>query len=164
MNVHDMSYKTTVMFRNLPQQFTRQKLEKLLQAEGFGMLYDFIYLPANLGTGLCFGYAFINLTTPLDARRFVEHFQGFDRWPETADYRRAAVHPSEELQGLQEMIERYRNSPLMHPSVVDELRPAVYHRGIRMPFPKPTAPIKPPRKSAAAKRRAAPQRAEASGR
>merc|ERR1712154_24824 len=56
--------RTTLMFRNLPEWFTRQKLEALLNAEGFGTLYDFIYLPAELGSGNCFGYAFINMVTP----------------------------------------------------------------------------------------------------
>jgi len=136
--------RTTLMFRNLPEWFTRQKLEALLNAEGFGMLYDFIYLPAELGSGNCFGYAFINMVTPHEAERFVEYFQGFDRWPQP-DARRAVVHLSEALQGLDEQIERYRNSPLMHPSVADDLRPAVYSRGIRMRFPEPTVPIRPPR-------------------
>lgn len=140
----DAGQKTTLMFRNLPVWFTRQNLEQLMNDEGFGMLYDFIYLPAELGSGTCFGYAFINMVTPKDAEQFVEYFQGFDRWPQ-ADTRRAVVHLSEALQGLHEQTERYRNSPLMHPSVADELRPAVYSRGVRVPFPEPTAPIRPPR-------------------
>merc|ERR1712190_490322 len=84
------------------------------------------------------------MVTPRYAERFLEHFQGFDRWPE-GDTRRAVVHMSEALQGLEEQIERYRNSPLMHPSVPDELRPAVYSRGLRVRFPEPTVPIKAPR-------------------
>merc|ERR1712045_1003585 len=84
-----------------------------------------------------------------------QHFQGFDRWLDDLDgfldmrahqdARRAVVHLSEALQGLEEQIERYRNSPLMHPRVSDELRPAVYSRGVRLPFPKPTVSIRPPR-------------------
>lgn len=141
------------MFRNLPQSFTRLKLERLLDAEGFGSLYDFIYLPAELGTGSCFGYAFINMVTAREAERFVEYFQGFDRWQE-AETRRAVVHLSEALQGLDEQIERYRNSPLMHPSVSDDLRPAVYRHGVRVPFPEPTAPIRPPRMRTSTKKKA----------
>jgi len=151
--VQDSSDRTTLMFRNLPQSFTRQKLERLMDAEGFGVLYDFIYLPAELGTGSCFGYAFINMVTAQDAERFVEYFQGFDRWEE-ADTRRAVVHLSEALQGLNEQIERYRNSPLMHPSVSDDLRPAVYRGGVRVPFPEPTAPIRPPRMRTSTKKKA----------
>merc|ERR1711920_1142789 len=152
----DTSNRSTLMFRNLPQWFTQQKLEQLLKDEGFGMLYDFIYLPAELSNGSCFGYAFINMVTPQDAIRFVKYFQGFNRWPETdtkeTETRRAVVHPSEQLQGLEEMVERYRNSPLMHSSVSDELRPAVYSRGVRVAFPEATAPIKPPRVRTSTKR------------
>jgi len=136
--------KTTLMFRHLPEWFTRQKLELLLKEEGFGMMYDFIYLPAELGSGNCFGYAFVNMVTPKDAELFIEHFQGFDRWPEPHSSR-AVVHLSEALQGLNEQIERYRNSPLMHPSVSDDLRPAIYSQGMRTRFPAPTVLIKPPR-------------------
>lgn len=157
----DTTNQTTLMFRNLPQQFSRPKLERLLAEEGFGKLYDFIYLPADLGTGSCFGYAFINLLTPQDVERFVDHFQGFDRWPE-GDTRRAVVHLSEALQGLAEQVERYRNSPLLHPSVSDELRPAVYTQGVRMPFPEPTVPIRPPRVRTSTKRKTPARKAAVS--
>lgn len=150
--------QTTLMFRNLPVWFTRQHLEELLDKEGFGSLYDFIYLPAELGSGTCFGYAFINMVTSKDAERFVNYFQGFDQWP-VEDARRAVVHLSEALQGLDEQIERYRNSPLMHPSVPDPLRPAVYSRGIRIAFPAPTAPIRAPRVRTSAKRKVPPRQA-----
>jgi len=136
--------RTTLMFRNLPEGMARCELEDLLDAEGFATRYDFLYMPANLGTKACFGYAFINMVTPGDARAFIEHFQGFQAW-QAASEKRAAVHMSEELQGLEAMIERYRNSPLMHSSVSDVLRPVIYCGGRRAPFPGPTVPLKPPR-------------------
>lgn len=136
--------RTTLMFRNLPDGFTRSKLEEVLEAEGFASRYNFLYLPADLSSQVCFGYALINMATASDANFFIEHFQGFDNWPEASD-KRAVVHMSEELQGLSEMTERYRNSPLMHPSVPDCLRPAVYSNGCRVLFPEPTVPLKPPR-------------------
>merc|ERR1711920_754868 len=112
---------------------------------------------AELGNGSCFGYALINMVTPKDATCFVKYFQGFNRWPEThtkeTETMPAVVHPSEQLQGLEEMVERYRNSPLMHSSVPDALRPAVYSRGVRVAFPEPTAPIKAPRKRTSARAR-----------
>lgn len=148
------------MFRNLPECFTRQKLELLLEQEGFGKLFDFIYLPAELGSGNCFGYAFVNMVTPKDAALFIAHFQGFDRWPEP-DSRRAACHLSEALQGLSEQIERYRNSPLMHPSVSDDLRPAIYSQGVRARFPDPTVLIKPPRVRTSTKKKQLPMRGHA---
>jgi len=131
------------MFRNLPESFTRCKLEELLNAEGFAARFDFLYLPSNLKTGACFGYAFVNMVTPSDARSFMEHFQGFQEWPVPSS-KRAVVHMNEELQSIGELIERYRNSPLMHPSVPHALRPAIYCNGCETRFPVPTAPVKPP--------------------
>merc|ERR1712217_846035 len=100
--------KTTLMFRNLPEGFTRSKLEELLQVERFACRYNFLYLPADLSSGVCFGYALINMVTASDAMCFIQHFQGFCKWPVACD-KRAVVHMSEELQGLSEMTERYRN-------------------------------------------------------
>lgn len=137
--------KTTMMFRNLPEGCTRLQLEQLLDSEGFPGKYDFLYLPLDLSSGSSLGFAFVNLLTTEDAERFLEHFQGFERWPMPAGDKRAVVHVSEALQGLEEQIERYRNSPLMHHSVPEELRPAIYQQGVRVPFPEPTAPVQPPR-------------------
>merc|ERR1712087_1003810 len=83
------------------------------------------------------------------------HFQGFQEWP-VPSARRAVVHMSEELQGREEMIERYRNSPLMHPNVSDVLRPVIYSNGRRVPFPEPTVPLKPPRFRKANQKKAPP--------
>merc|ERR1719189_3443101 len=140
------------MFRNLPDGFTRAKLEKLLDARGFSGRYDFIYLPAELSSGASFGYAFVNMCTDDDAKCFVKHFQGFEQWP-TPCAKRALVHVSEALQGLSDQIERYRNSPLMHPAVPDGLRPAIYSGGVRVPFPEPTAPLQLPRVRASARKK-----------
>jgi len=148
----EMSGATTLMFRNLPDGFSRPQLEQLLDAEGYAGRYDFIYLPAELSTGACFGYAFVNLVSSSDMKGFIRHFQGFDHWPVQSS-KKALIHTSEGIQGLEEQIERYRNSPLMHPSVADGLRPAVYREGKRATFPNPTAPLKPPRVRAAAKRK-----------
>jgi len=94
----------------------------------------------------------VNLVTPKDAELFIEHFQGFDRWPEP-ESQRAVVHLSEALQGLNEQIERYRNSALMHHSISDDLRPAIYSQGMRMRFPEPTVPIKQPKMRTSTKKK-----------
>jgi len=145
--------RTTLMFRNLPESFTRATLEELLLVEGFANLCNFLYLPADLSSGACFGYALVNMATPADAQAFINHFQSFHQWP-VSSAKRAVTHMSEELQGLAEMIERYRNSPIMHPSVPDTLKPAIYHNGCRCPFPQPTAPLKPPRAKKANRKKA----------
>jgi hypothetical protein len=139
---------TTLMFRNLPEGFTRLHLERLLEAEGFGQAFDFLYLPADLRTGACFGYAFVNLVSTQSAASFLKHFQGFEQWAMPSG-KRALVHVCEGIQGKEELSERYRNSPLMHNSVSEVLRPAVYCKGVRARFPSPTVAIKAPKVRAA---------------
>merc|ERR1711988_700022 len=49
-------------------------------------------------------------------------------------------------QGLDANVERYRNSPLMHHSVPEECKPAVYdYTGVEAVFPEPTKSIPKPR-------------------
>jgi len=136
--------RTTVMIRSLPANFTRQLLEDVMNAEGFVGCYDFIYVPADIASGACFFYAFVNLISPPEAQRFRRCFTGFARWPVPGSAE-AAVDWSEALQGLEALIERYRNSPLMHEKVPSSMRPAIYHSGRLAHFPPPTARIKAPR-------------------
>merc|ERR1712083_122766 len=72
--------RTTVMLRNLPEGFTRDMLTAVLNSEGFLSLYDFIYMPMNFRTKASFGYAFVNMVSPLDAERCHEKLEGFTRW------------------------------------------------------------------------------------
>lgn len=134
---------TTFMIRSLPRYMTRTKLEELLDAAGFEKEYDFIYLPANLKVKECFGYGFINVISTAVATRFVKHFTGYS-WPDL-DQEPMAVHESQALEGLDVLIQRYRNSPLMHESVPEEVRPAIYRNGLKVPFPSPTATLRAPR-------------------
>merc|ERR1719429_284988 len=100
----EQDFRTTLVLRNIPESFTRCKLEELLNANGFANCFDFLYLPADLKTGACFGYAFVNMVTPSDARSFMQRFQ---EWPVPSS-RRAVVHMNERLQSIGELIERYR--------------------------------------------------------
>mmetsp|Transcript_95777 Transcript_95777/g.241348 ORF Transcript_95777/g.241348 Transcript_95777/m.241348 type:complete len:364 (+) Transcript_95777:58-1149(+) len=145
--------RTTVMIRNLPEGFSRKMLEELLDAEGFAACYRFIYLPTDISTGSSFCYAFVDLATPEDATWFQQHFTGFSRWCYSSS-KVCAVDWSEGLQGIDQLVERYRNSPLMHPSVPDHLRPAVYDLGRRLKFPAPTMLLKAPRVRRSSSRRA----------
>jgi RNA recognition motif-containing protein len=136
---------TTLMLRNLPRPLTRDRLMDLLCEEGFGLVINFIYVPMNFQAGENFGYGFINLTTHEEAERVREKLQGFDRWPADMEWdKECDVGNGETCQGVDGHIERYRNSPVMHESVPEEHKPALYENGVRLPFPKNTKPIKKP--------------------
>lgn len=136
--------RTTVMLRNLPNEYSRDMLTKMLENEGFGGRFDFIYLPIDFRFKSGFGYAFINMVNSQAAEALMEHFQGFTKWSIQSE-KVAEVTWSNPSQGLDAHVERYRNSPVMHEAVPDEFKPAMFANGERIDFPTPTKAIRMPR-------------------
>jgi hypothetical protein len=136
--------RTTVMLRNLPNNYTRPMVLHLLDTEGFKGKYDFFYLPIDFKTNACLGYAFINLTSAAMVDTFWQTFDGFSRWV-LPSRKVCGVTWSSPHQGLEAHVDRYRNSPVMHSSVPEEYRPLVFVGGQRVPFPGPTREPKAPR-------------------
>jgi len=150
------SEKTTVLLRSLPNDFTRAELVELLEDEGFDGTFDFVYLPIDFASEACLGYAFVNFRCPSDARRCWEIFCGLIDWGRPCE-KACEVMWAEPCQGLEAHVERYRSSPVMHSSVPDEWKPAIFHDGVRVPFPPPTKSISAPklrRRKAAKEQRA----------
>lgn len=135
---------TTVMLRNLPNNYSRAMLLKLIDTEGFGGQYDFIYLPMDFKSHASLGYAFVNLVDSEEATRFFETFEGFHRWV-VPSQKVCSVNWSHPYQGLEAHIERYRNSPVMHEDVPDDYKPMVFNGTERIVFPPPTKKLKVPR-------------------
>merc|ERR1712084_189570 len=73
-------FRTTVMMRNIPNEYTRADLLGLIDRENFIALYDLVYMPVDFQTELNHGYAFINFKAAESAERFREHFMGFSDW------------------------------------------------------------------------------------
>jgi hypothetical protein len=136
--------RTTLMFRNLPNNYTRAALLDMLDAEGFNRVYSFVYLPTDFKNFPGFGYAFVNFATHESAVRAKRHFQGYCKWS-VPSQKVCEVVWSGPVQGLSNHTERYRNSPVMHDSVPDEYKPVVFVDGKRVKFPAPTKKIRPPR-------------------
>lgn len=136
--------KTTMMLRNIPNTFTRAMLADHLDKAGFCGSYDFVYLPIDHSTNIGFGYAFVNFTSCNGARHFKHHFHGYSEWACPCD-KTCEVVWSQAHQGLEEHIDRLRNSPVMHESVPDVFKPAIYINGMRVPFPQPTKKPRAPR-------------------
>lgn len=140
----EQEWRTTVMLRNMPNNYTRDMLLDLIDWSGFKGRYDFLYLPIDFRTHAALGYAFVNLISSEDADQMREFFDGFSQWvlPSSKVCNAGWSNPH---QGLESHIARYRNSPLMHANVPDTYRPILFSDGVRVPFPPPTKKIKPPR-------------------
>jgi len=137
---------TTLMFRNLPKTYTRTHFVEVLENEGFAGTFDFVYLPADFETCVGSGYAFVSFTSHETAVRAKGHFHGFTCWQGTSPSKACNVAWSGPVQGLDAHVKKYRNSPVLHESVPDECRPAIFTSdGERVPFPKPTRRIRLPR-------------------
>jgi len=136
--------RTTVMLRNLPDGFTRNLLLHLLDSQGFAGRYDFAYLPVDFDTLQGLNHAFVNLLTPADADELRARLEGFSEWG--MDTQAACtVAWNDRQQGLSALVERYRNSPVMHDTVPDECKPIIIMGGRRAQFPPPTQKIKAPK-------------------
>jgi len=74
----------------------------------------------------------------------MEALDGYDGWTSTG-ISCMEVCWSMPHQGLDLQIRRFQNSPVMHPSVPDEIKPMLFTDGVRSPFPEPTKQLREPR-------------------
>lgn len=127
---------TTVILRNLPCAFLREDLIKKMDAKGFAGLYNFVYLPVDFETEMGMGYAFVNMITTEEVKRFMLAFNGFRDWPCWSS--KICVVDLSRTQGLDANIGRYRDSPVMGDEVPERFRPVLFDGSKRVPFPEPT--------------------------
>jgi len=136
-------HRTTLILKQLPDGCSQETLCQLLTSLGFAGLYNFLYAPVNFRTGSLFGYCFINF---LQHEAAVSALQALlEHTPQHFDGAQIEVKWSEPHQGLDVQIERYRNSPVMHPMVPLMYKPILLHAGERVDFPAPTRSIAPPK-------------------
>mmetsp|Transcript_4444 Transcript_4444/g.10797 ORF Transcript_4444/g.10797 Transcript_4444/m.10797 type:complete len:136 (+) Transcript_4444:81-488(+) len=132
------------MLRNLPNNYSRAMVLKMIDDEGFQGTYNFVYFPIDFRSRAGLGYAFVNFEDPVTVDRFWRTFEGFSNWM-LPSKKSCFVSWCSPHQGLEAHVERYRNSPIMHPSVPDEYKPLVFSGGARVPFPAPTKAVRAPR-------------------
>lgn len=142
--LHITDDRTTVMLRNLPNNYTRVHFLKLLDSQGFASRYNFAYFPVDFETERGLGFAFVNLTSNSAAQEMFSHFNGFCRWGVSSMKVCSVNWSSADQQGILANIRRYRNSSVMHSCVPDEHKPILLRDGKPVDFPKPTKRLWPP--------------------
>merc|ERR1712019_97857 len=136
--------RTTIVLRNLPEGFSRDMIADLLNSQGFERRFDFIYTPVKFSVMATIGYAFVNFVSAEAAQECLSKLDGFTDWATPCE-NSLTVLWSVKDQGLATIIDRHRNSKVMHESVREEFKPALYRDGVKTAFPPPTKHIKPPR-------------------
>mmetsp|Transcript_29744 Transcript_29744/g.81468 ORF Transcript_29744/g.81468 Transcript_29744/m.81468 type:complete len:592 (-) Transcript_29744:200-1975(-) len=136
--------RTTLMLRNLPNNYTRDMVLDLFDSQGFAGKYDFVYVPTDFATDANLGFAFVNLVSYADACVMKEKLDGFRRWSIPSGKVCNMCWSSADQQGLDANIERYRNSSVMHASVPDRCKPVIFRDGVRANFPHSTKKLWPP--------------------
>jgi RNA recognition motif-containing protein len=140
-----LEQRTTVTLSNLPNDYTSVLLIETLADEGFQNTYDFVYLPMDLRTQTSNGYALVNFRLHEDASRVLAHFNGFKAWRVSSSMS-CLPSWSQFIQGLPALIDRYRNSPIMHNAVPRIYKPSLFDTsGKPVQFPEPTKRIRMPR-------------------
>jgi hypothetical protein len=133
--------RTTLIFRNLPEGWTRVDFTALLEQHGFRGCFNFAHVPVNFQYMTNLGYALVNMVSHEEALRAMASFEGL---PSSAS-QAFSVAWSLPNQGLRAHVDRYQNSPMMHESVLEKYKPALFQNGVQVAFPAPTKKLRSPR-------------------
>eukprot|EP00930_Biecheleria_cincta_P011739 TRINITY_DN1147_c0_g1_i2.p1 TRINITY_DN1147_c0_g1~~TRINITY_DN1147_c0_g1_i2.p1 ORF type:complete len:319 (+),score=60.75 TRINITY_DN1147_c0_g1_i2:131-1087(+) len=106
---------TTVMLRNIPNKYSREKLAEQLRSDGFGRDVDFIYLPIDFRNKCNVGYAFLNFRTPEACLRFAGEYHQRDSTEKLPGFKSRKICEVSEArcQGRQENVRRLQASQVM---------------------------------------------------
>jgi len=137
----DDSQQTTIIIRDLPKECTRDAMIQMLQSEGFAGSYDMVHVPVGFQDLTGLGHALINFIDPAMAQGALQHFDGFSGLSSAELCQTGWSN----VQGLSAHVKRYRDSPMMHDSIPDRFKPAMFQAGVQVPFPEPTKQLKAPR-------------------
>ncbi|XP_050223247.1 protein MEI2-like 6 [Mercurialis annua] len=145
----EIKEKTSIMIRNIPNQFQRRHLIRILDehcvkenkkaklmSDPEQSMFDFVYLPMDFGSGANLGYAFVNFTNSAGATRFFKSFQNF-KWEVSVNKKICEICYAA-LQGKCTLIKHFRNS--VFPCMSYEFLP-VYFSSPRDGFAKPSPVI-----------------------
>jgi len=134
----------TVMIQNLPREFNNHCLCAVLFHLGFCGQFDFVYVPVDFNHCASYGFAFVNFLYSDQAEQFRRCFPQYARTC-MPGCQRCHVRLNAPVQGLEDNIERYRNSPVMHEAVPAQYKPLLFDGGVPVAFPAPTKSIRFPR-------------------
>jgi RNA recognition motif-containing protein len=103
---------TTMMIRNIPNQYAQKDFIQELDSLGFEGTYNFLYIPVDKKTAASCGYGFINFIDHHWAAKCASVFQDYLLTPKKGKGKYAEVSAAH-LQGLEANIAHYRNTKIL---------------------------------------------------
>jgi len=106
---------TTVMLRNIPNKYSREKLAAQLQEDGFRGDMDFLYLPIDFRNKCNVGYAFVSFRSPEACARFASQYHNRSATDKLPGFKSKKICEVSEArcQGREENVRRLQNSQVM---------------------------------------------------
>jgi hypothetical protein len=124
---------TTLMLRNIPNNYDPDRMQALLDSEGFAGLYDFVYLPRDFKSRAALGYGFVNFSTPAHALRAYQVFDEFRNWK--CNSNKACAVQWSRTQGFDANVEAVRSSPALRKNIAANFKPVLLKNGVPIKFP-----------------------------
>jgi len=141
-----LNQRTTLMLRNLPNDYKPEMLLELLNEKGLKNKYDFVYLPMDFQRKSGLGYAFVNMVSHEDADEAMSALDGYKQWGFGSNKVLQVAWATR--QGLDTHLQFYKNNPVMHSKNPKNYKPMYFVNGILSEFPEPTKTLRPPRPKA----------------
>ena len=108
--------RCTIMIKNIPNKFTKEKLLELID-KNFASTYDLFILPKDGNKNRNFGYAFINFISSYSIPYFYYVFNG-KKWINTNSKKVCEITYSK-IQGRNELISHYPNKIIYFNNILD---------------------------------------------
>ena len=108
--------RTTIMIKNIPNKFTREKLIEIIDKK-FKGTYDLFILPKDGNKNRNFGYSFINFLSSYSIPYFYSEFNG-KKWVDTNSLKICEITYSK-YQGRNELIAHYPNKIIYFNDVIN---------------------------------------------
>ncbi|CAE7033180.1 ML1 [Symbiodinium natans] len=131
---------TTLCVFGWPAEWFAEDVLKTVEAWGCRGQIDFLYMPRDFRLGRSFGECFFNAISVDEVLSLWAKMDG--KWLRGQQLR---VHWATKVQGLDALIEKYRNFSIMHSSVPWDAKPLLLTDGLHTPFPPPTRKLTKPR-------------------
>jgi hypothetical protein len=130
----DPAGPTTVMLRNIHNQYTPKQLLNDILKSGFTGKVDFFYMPVDTTSTCNLGYCFLNFRRNSHLSEFTQKFNG-RQLPQFVTHKVLQVSVAR-IQGLKDNLDHLSNSAAVR-TLPDDLKPCVFDNPQSEPVPYP---------------------------